>query len=504
MIDTQLIFTAIGNATAVTTLITIFLGTIWGVIIGALPGLGSILAIAICLPFTYSMTPTTAIALILSVYSGSVYGGSISAILMNTPGTPAAAATTFDGFPLSKKGKSNEALGWATSASLFGGLFSCVVLMFLGPALAQFALRFGPLETALFIIFALFCIVNSRRDIFFKGLFSTSLGLMFASVGVDPLLGEMRFTFGSFDLSGGFALVPVVIGVFALSEVFFRLTSKKNESQYLVNYTGIKFPSLKQWKGRGKLLVKSACIGCGIGILPGAGSSAAVFLSYANAKTTSPNKDKFGTGEPDGIIAPEAANNAVTGGALVPTLALGIPGDAVTAIMLVSLTIFGITPGVRLMQDNPDIVYTLFIVLILANIAMFACSVIVCRIFAFCLKIPEPFLMTLVIILCCLGAYGVQNRAFDLYVTLGCGVLGYVLRHFRFPLAPLVISLVLGQQLEITIRQTIMLSREGFWVIFWQRPIAITISFFTIIMLTYPFYKNWRRKSSALKQNGKG
>ena len=341
-------------------------------------------------------------------------------------------------------------------------------------------------------------IINSDRKIFFKGLFSTCLGLVFASVGVDPLMGEMRFTFGYFDLSGGFALVPVVIGIFALSEVFFRLTSKKNESQYLLNYTGIKFPSLKKWRGRWKLLIKSACIGCGVGILPGAGSSAAVFLSYANAKSTSPNKEKFGTGEPDGIIAPEAANNAVTGGALVPTLALGIPGDAVTAIMLVSLTIFGITPGVRLMQDNPDIVYTLFIVLILANLAMFACSVLVSRIFAYCLKIPEALLMTLVVILCCLGAYGVQNRVFDLYVMLGCGVLGYILRYFHIPLAPLVISLVLGQQLEITIRQTILLSSDGFLGYLWQRPISIIILIITVFMLLYPFYRNSKRKASSL------
>jgi len=492
MVDAQLLLAAIKNATTLSTIIIIFIGTIWGIIIGALPGLGSILAIAISLPFTYTMSPTNAIALILSIYCGSVYGGSIAAILMNTPGTPAAAATTFDGHPLAKQGKSNEALGWATSASIMGGLFSCLVLMFLGPALAQFALRFGPLETATFIIFALLCIVNSRRDVFFRGLFSTCLGLMFAAVGVDPLTGEMRFTFGCFDLSGGFALVPVVIGIFALSEVFFRLTSKKEESKYLVEYTGIKFPSFRQWKGRIKILIKSACLGCGIGILPGAGSSAAVFLSYASAKSSSPNKDKFGTGEPDGIIAPEAANNAVTGGALVPTLALGIPGDAVTAIMLVTLTIFGITPGVRLMQDNPDIVYSLFIVLIIANIVMLICSMGIARVFAFCLKIPEPLLMTLVVILCCLGAYGVQNRTFDLYITLVCGFIGYLLRYFNIPLAPLVIGLVLGEQLEITIRQTMLLSGDGFLHLLLHRPIAIIIIFTTIIMLVYPYCNRFK------------
>lgn len=470
------------------------LGTMLGIIAGALPGMGSVIAVTVCLPFTYGMEQVPSIALLLSVYCGSVYGGSISAILINTPGTPQAAATVLDGYPMAVRGEADRALGWATFASVAGGLFSCLVLVFAAPQLAAFALNFGPIETFALIILALTCIASVSRGSLAKGLFAGVLGLFVSIVGSDPITGDMRYTFDYFAVSAGFAVIPVVVGLFALSEVFVRASEPGQAAGRLIRYAGMKLPSISDMRGRWGVLMKGSIIGSAVGALPGTGAATAAFIAYAEGKRTSRNGDAFGTGEPDGLLAPESANNAVTGSALVPALALGIPGDAVTAVMLTALTINGITPGVRLMADNPSIVYACFIALFAANIVMFILAFASARAFAVVLKMPESLMMMGVVLLAVLGSYGVRGNVFDLYVMLGAGLAGFTLRLFGVPLAPVVIGLVLGPQLEVSMRQGLILTDDSF-IAFFQSPLALGLFAASAIAVALPLWPRRREKN---------
>lgn len=480
--------TALGLIADPQVILVLFVGTAFGIAAGVMPGLGSVIALTVCLPFTYSMHQVASIALLLSVYCGSVYGGSISAILINTPGTPQAAATTLDGHPMALQGKADIALGWATMASVFGGLFSCTVLMIGAPQLAAFALKFGPIETFALIILALTCIASVSRGSMAKGLWAGVLGLFVAVVGSDPLSGDIRFTFDVFAISAGFDVIPVVVGLFAMSEVFVRVANRMQAEARIVRYEGMRLPGLGQMAARIGVLFKSSVIGSAVGVLPGTGAATAAFIAYAEAKRSSRNRDKFGTGEPDGIIAPESANNAVTGSALVPTLALGIPGDAVTAVMLATLVINGITPGVRLMADNPAIVYACFVALLLANVAMLIVAVGAARVFAWMLRMSEPYLMMGITLFSLLGSYGVRGNVFDLYVMLGAGAIGFLLRLVRVPLAPVVIGLVLGPQLEINLRQGLILTGGSFGE-FFLSPIAACLFIATAVFLALPLLR---------------
>ncbi|MFT7057579.1 MAG: putative tricarboxylic transport membrane protein, partial [Pseudorhodobacter sp.] len=297
-------------------MLVLTLGTMMGIVLGALPGIGSTVAVAMILPFTLTMSQAPAILLLLAIYAGSVYGGSISAILINTPGTPQSAATCLDGYPMAQRGEAGKALGWATVASVIGGLVSAIVLIFAAPQLAAFALNFGPIEIFALILLGLTCIVSVSEGSLIKGLIAGFIGLFLSTVGGDPITGEARFTFGYFQLIAGFNLLAVVIGVFALSEVLTRAAEVADEDKHLVKFSGIVLPKLAEWKGRVGGLVKSVVIGNVIGILPGTGAATAAFISYAEARRSAPTRANFGKGEPDGIIASEAANNAVTGGAL--------------------------------------------------------------------------------------------------------------------------------------------------------------------------------------------
>lgn len=472
-------------------LFCVFVGVFFGVIIGALPGLGPVVGITIALPFTYSMEPSQAIALLLGIYCGAIYGGSISAILINTPGTPSSAATVLDGFPMAKQGKAGLALGWCTFASLFGGIFSCIVLVICGPTLAMIALSFGPVETFALVMLALTCIATVSRGSTLAGLVAGFIGLFLAVVGSDPISGNIRFSFGFFMLSGGIGFIPVVVGIFALSEVFSRASEYiSGDAIQTLDYKGMEFPIWAEIKKRISILFKSSIIGTAVGILPGTGAATACFISYAEVKRSSPRRDAMGTGEPDGIIASEAANNAVTGGALVPTLALGLPGDAVTAVMLGTLVLHGITPGVRLMVDNPVTVYSAFFSLGIANVLMFGIGIFVAKIFAKLLKMPDPLLMCGVVVLCLLGSYGVNSSIFDVSVTVIMGIFGLLLRRFKVPLAPLVIGIVLGPMLEVNLRQGLILTDGSFSAFFVGHPIAVGLFIVTGLVLGIPLLRH--------------
>lgn len=490
--DAAIIISAFEQAFSPLPLLLLLAGAFWGIIIGALPGLGGIIAISTVLPFTYKLPAAAVLGMLMGVFCGVVYGGSISAILMNTPGTPQAAATCFDGFPMARQGKAGEALGWATVSSVFGGLFSCAVLIFAGPALAEYSKYIGPLETLALITMAMTSIAAVSADGIFKGLLAGCIGLFLATIGVDPMSGNQRFTFDIFELSAGINLVALCVGFFAMSEVLCRAFEASGAGNSAIRYTGMRFPRLKDWTGRVGTFFKSAVIGTCIGIMPGIGADTAAFIGYAEARRSSPFKDGFGKGEPAGIIGPEAANNAVTGGALVPSLALGIPGDPLTAIMLSTLIIHGLTPGVQLMRDNPDTVVSLFILLFLANLLMLPVGMLIARAFSWIIRVPESLLMAGVTLLCVLGVYISANSVFQLRVALCFAFLGFLMRQLRVPAAPLVIGFVLSVKFEVSLRQSLILS-DGNPAFFLQSPIAATLFGITFIILLMPLAARKRR-----------
>jgi putative tricarboxylic transport membrane protein len=483
---------AIGILLSLEGLLVLILGTVLGIILGAMPGIGSTVAVAIVLPFTLTMGQAPAIILLLAVYAGSVYGGSIAAILINTPGTPQSAATCLDGYPMAQRGEAGLALGWATIASVVGGLVSAVVLIFLAPQLAAVALEFGPIETFALILLGMTCIVSVSTGSVVKGLMAGMIGIFLSTVGGDPILGEMRFTFGNWQLFAGFNLLAVVIGVFALSEVFIRASNKITTVSELVAFNGIVLPSWQMWKGRLRNLTKSVAIGNVIGVLPGTGAATAAFISYAEGRRSSPNREGFGKGEPDGIVSSEAANNAVTGGALVPTMALGIPGDAITAVMLATLTLHGITPGPKLVEDNPTLIATIFAGFFVINLLLLPLGMLLSRVAAPILRVREAFMMTAIVILCAVGIFFVRGNPFDLLVMGGAGVVGFLLRRQGVPMAPLVIGMVLGPTLELTLRQGLILTDGNFFAFFTGHPIALVLALAALGALSLPIIRALR------------
>ena len=467
-------------------LLVLSLGTMLGIILGALPGIGSTVAVAMILPFTLSMSKAPAILLLLAICAGSVYGGSISAILINTPGTPQSAATCLDGYPMAQRGEAGKALGWATVASVIGGLASAVVLIFAAPQLAAFALNFGPIETFALILLGLTCIVSVSEGSLIKGLMAGFMGLFLSTVGGDPITGEARFTFGHFQLIAGFDLLAVVIGVFALSEVLTRAAASPEDIKPLVAFNGIVLPKLNEWKGRVKGLVKSVLIGNGIGVLPGTGAATAAFIAYAEARRSAPTRANFGKGEPDGLIASESANNAVTGGALVPTMALGIPGDAITAVMLATLTLHGVTPGIRLMSDNPVLMAAIFAGFFVINLMLLPLGMVESRMAAPILRIKEAYMLVMISLLCTVGVFFVRGNPFDLLVMAVAGVIGFILCRQGYPMAPLVIGMVLGPTLEISLRQGLIITDGSFSAFFVGHPIAGVLAVIAVGMLALP------------------
>ncbi len=474
----QLLLTLEGGA-------VLIMGTVLGIILGAMPGIGSTVAVAMVLPFTLTMGQAPAIILLLAVYAGSVYGGSISAILINTPGTPQSAATCLDGYPMAQRGEAGLALGWATVASVVGGLVSAVVLILAAPQLAAFALEFGPIETFALILLGMTCIVSVSSGLMTKGLLAGMIGIFLSTVGGDPIIGEFRFTGDVWQLYSGFNLLAVVIGVFALSEVMVRASANISQVSELNGFNGVVLPSLAMWRGRVKNLVKSVIIGNVIGVLPGTGAATAAFISYAESARSSPNKAGFGKGEPDGVVASEAANNAVTGGALVPTMALGIPGDAITAVMLATLTLHGITPGPTLVKDNPALIGAIFVGFFIINLLLLPLGMLLSRVSAPILRIREAYMMTAIVLLCVVGVYFVRGNPFDLLVMGGAGVVGFILRRQGFPMAPLVIGMVLGPTLELTLRQGLILKKGNFFA-FFESPIALFLILAALIALAWP------------------
>jgi putative tricarboxylic transport membrane protein len=470
-------------------------GVLAGIIIGALPGLSVTLAIALLLPLTFGMESIPGMFILLGAYCGGMYGGSITAILINTPGYAGAAATVLDGYPMAKKGHAADALKIALVASTTGGIISALSLIFLAPPLASFGLRFGPPEYFALTLFGLAIIASISVENLIKGLMAAAFGLFISTIGMDGTEGVPRFMFGNPNLLSGFSPVVVLLGIYAISEMLDKVRQRetKKEAIDIDSKSTVKMKDIyKHWK----IIIKSALAGVFIGAVPGTGGAIAAFFSYDNAKRSSDHPEKFGTGIIEGIIAPETGNNAVTGSTLIPMLTLGIPGDVGVAVLMGALIIHGIIPGPELFAKNSVWVYTIMAGVLVINFIMLLQGSFLIKFFAKVTKVPFKVLLPCVLTLCALGAYAVSNSMFDVYVMMGAGFLGYLMKRFDFPIAPLTIALILGQLAEKNLRRSLILS-DGSFSIFFTRPIAaafMIVAIFSILRPIISIYIKGRNK----------
>lgn len=436
-------------------LAAVVIGVIAGICVGALPGLSATMAISVLIPFTFGMDPLVALGMMAGIYNGAMYGGSIPAILLRIPGTPAAVATSFDGYPMAQQGKGGYALQVAVVSSAIGGVASALVLMLLAPPLARVTLLFGPAEIFWVAVFGMSAIVFLLGGDILKGLVSACFGVFVSLVGADTITGYDRYTFGHLELLDGINIVVLLVGLYALPPAIALLEEQREldtSNAGRLNTVSIwrAIPSmLKYWK----TWLRSSVIGVFIGILPGAGGSMAAFLSYNEAKRNSRHPERWGQGEPEGVAAAETSNNADTASALIPALTLGIPGTAVAAVMLGGLLIHGLQPGPMLFRDNPDIVFGFMWQFLFAAILLVALGgSLATNSFAQVLKLPRPLLGAIIIALVFVGVYSINGRMFDVYLMLGFGLIGYFMDKLQFPLPPVVLGLILGGFAEQNLR----------------------------------------------------
>ena len=471
-----------------TTFLLILGSTIVGVLIGALPGLSSGMAIALLLPFTIYLEPNQAIAAMAALYCGGTFGGSITAILINAPGAPPAAATAFDGFPMAQNGQAGKALGMAAVSSVIGGIISLIVLIIFAPTLAKIAYKFGPPEYFALAIFGLSMLASISSKSPVKNLIGGLIGLFVATIGVHLTTGISRFTFSIDELFEGVSFVPVLIGLFAMSEIFVQ-ASKSELLLERIKFSAIKLPSITEFKNCGKTILRSTGIGTFIGILPAEGGTVSAMIGYNEARRWSKNKENFGKGEIEGVAAPEAANNSATGGAMIPTLALGIPGSATTAVILGGFQIHGLRAGPYLFEQQPDLLYTIFYGMLLANFIFLVFGLLGAKIFSRISLIPRGFLWPSVFVFCLVGSYGLSQSMVDVYIMLISGVVGFFLRRSGFSPAPIIMGIVLGQLVENSLAQSIIIFDQNLFM-FFTRPIAMTFFILTFLSLFYKPIKN--------------
>lgn len=463
--------------------LTVF-GVLAGLVIGVLPGLGPLMGIVLMLPVAFHLPPIPAMGMLIAIQVGGSAGGSISAILLRIPGTPLAAATLFDGYPMAQKGRTQDAVGLAMASSSIGGLVGGMVLLFASPVLAAFALEFAPPEYAAMALLGLLTIAIVSEGTALKGLIAGCFGLLLATMGTDEFTNAYRFTFDTFQLTSGPHIVAVVIGLFALSELFMQVQRGGLFERPVLEPLRVSFRALGLVARHKINLVRSALIGTGLGAIPGAGGDVGAFISYAVAKRLARPHEKYGEGAEGGVVSTEAANNGCCGGALIPTLSLGIPGDASTAVLLGALFLLGFFPGPELFRYNADIAGGIFLAYLAGNIALLILGLFLAPVFGSVLKLRRAWLLPGVLLLSVMGTYSLQNSVFDLWVMLAFGVIGYLMRRGGFPLAPVIIGLILGPVLENNLRRSLLISRDGL-EIFVQRPISATILAITALLLTW-------------------
>jgi putative tricarboxylic transport membrane protein len=475
-------------------LLLIMLGVALGIMAGAMPGLSPSMGVALLVPFTYTMSPTYALILLVSIYIAANYGGSITAVTINAPGTPASVVTSFDGYPLTKQGKAGIGLGVSLVSSTIGGFIGTLMLIFFSASLAKIALNFHPAEYFALAIFGLTTVASLGGKNWVKAFIAAMFGLLLNMIGIDPISGVSRFTFGSAELYDGFALIPVLIGLFALSEIFFQL-EKGDFKIKAASSIKSQWPTIRDyWKLRFTIL-RSSILGTIIGIFPGAGATIASFISYDVTKRISKHPETFGKGAPEGVSAAESANSSSVGGALVPLLTLGIPGSATTAVLIGALMIHDLVPGPRLFVNNPEIVYGLFASLLIANVVLLVFGLFGSKLWIKVTAIPKNILFPMIFAISVVGSFAVRYSFFDVISCFAFGVFGWILKRKNYPVAPIILGLVLGNIAETNFRRAVMM---GGYDIFFTRPASLILLIIATVSFIIPFIRNKRDKQKSI------
>ncbi|MCL2381918.1 MAG: tripartite tricarboxylate transporter permease [Treponema sp.] len=471
------------------TFFTIFVGVTLGITLGILPGLTSTMVIALLLPLTFAMEPHLGIMLLIAQFVGAIYGGGITAILINTPGTPAAAATVLDGYPFTKRGEAGRAIGIITLASFGGGIISGILLIGIAPALARIAMQFNAPETFALAFFGISIISSIAGKSLLKGLLSGCVGLLLALVGMDNITGFTRFAFGTTFLMAGFAFIPVMVGLFAMSQCFVLIEEMGLKPSAIIQKITRVLPSKQDLKIVWKTILRGGLTGTFIGAIPGVGGDVSAFISYDMERRVSKHPERFGTGLPEAIAATESSNSGTTGGTLIPLLTLGIPGDSNTAVMLGAFMVHNLIPGPLLFVQHAATVNTIFIGFIIANIFMLTLGLSGIPLFIKIVQVPKKILVPIIAVLCVVGSFAINNNFLDIVVMLSAGVFGYILIKGGFPLSPIVLALILGPMAEGNLRRSLVMS-QGNPMIFLERPFSAFFIVLAIISLFFPLIKH--------------
>jgi putative tricarboxylic transport membrane protein len=479
------------------TFLLLFLGTAAGILFGAIPGLSGGLGVTLVLPLTFGIKPTVGLALLIGVWIGGVSGGLIGSILLGIPGAPSSIATCFDGYPMTQKGEAVKALGAAIIASFIGMILSILIAAFLSPIIADLAIKLGPWEYFSLCFCAITLVAALSREDIFKGMAAAAIGLLLSSVGFSPIDGYPRFSFGINYIKGGLDLIAMMLGIFAIKQIVVDFGKGQQTMPELktgkISGFGV---TIKEFTDNAVNLIRSFLIGLWIGFLPGMGSGLSNMVAYAEAKRTSKHPEKFGTGIIDGVFASEISNNAAVGGAVIPMVALGIPGDGVTAVLLSGLMVHGIQPGPLLFTSNPDIVYTLFAGIMVTAVAVILLQFFGMRLFPMILKIPYFYLYPCIIVMCFVGAFTSTNTTFNLLLLLAFGLLGILMDIGKLPASPFILSFILGPMLESNLRKGMTYTDNGL-IPFFTRPISGLLLLVAIASIVWPLIKDYIKKNKA-------
>jgi putative tricarboxylic transport membrane protein len=475
---------------SLTNLFYCFIGVSIGVFVGVLPGLGSAATIAMLLPITYFLDTTPAIIMLAGIWYGSMFGGAVTAILLNIPGQSTAVMTALDGYEMTRQGRAGEALGASVFASFFGGLVGFAGLVLVAPPLAEFALKFGPPEYFALTVTGLTLVSYLATQSVLKSLCAAVIGLLLGSVGIDPVTASERFTYGTLTLQNGLQMVPVIMGLFGIAEVFKMTESSLTTPNVVTALRGRHsvFLSRAQWRTVFKPITQGSLIGFFVGILPGAGAAIASYVSYVLVKRWSRNGDQFGRGCIEGVAAPESGNNAATCGAIIPLLTLGLPSDIVPAIILGAFLLHGVTPGPIMMMQSPDMFWGIVTSFLIGTVMVMLLMLPFINLFAKITELPKSIMAPLIVLVTMAGAYGVNNSSIEIWIMLGFGVLGYLMNKFEYPLPPLILAFVLGPIMESSFRQSLIMA-QGDFAIFASRPFTAVILGIGIFMVVSPLFR---------------
>ena len=481
-------------------LVLLFAATLAGVIIGSLPGLNATTGAALLLPFTITMEPIPAIAILTTIYCAATFAGAITAILINTPGTSASATTCLDGYPMAQRGEAGRALGMATVSSTIGGIISVICLMLAAPLLARMAYNFAPPEYFALTVFGISMLATIGDGTPLKNIIAGCVGILLATVGKDLLTTVERFTFGFNELSEGIGFVPVMIGIFGISELLVQAERLSVERRQIL-LKAIKLPSRADYRKVWKTILRSSGIGTFIGILPAEGATVASMIGYNEARRSSKTPEEFGKGAIEGIAGSEAANNSATGGAMVPTLALGIPGSPTAAVILAGLMVHGLQPGPTMFTEQAEFAYAIFWSMLLVNITFIFVGLFGAKLFARVTFVPVQILWPIVFTFSIVGAYALDQSMLDVYIAIGSGVIGYFMRRFGYSVVPLAIGLILGGMLEKRLGQSLIMLDDQWWLMF-TRPLTLLFFVLTVLALFGPYCWRLFRQRDPLQSTG--